>query len=172
MKLNRAEATSVWISKPKANRNISSVLNHCRILNPELQAGFSSAPSHHSASGGWSSSCASGWKLNFQEDTWLRCSQAFCVPSGVMLATQCRLSRHALREDLYTADLLCSPCMTCGHRASENKDLWPSMRVHRTEQHVLKLKSDPNKGGQTKRQHNSHWSAFTCWIVLKDSSSF
>lgn len=126
MKLNRAEATSVRISKPKANRNIYSVMIlHDKTLKHE-------------------------WHFSLQDsESW--------TPSRIVKSL---------------GGLVRSPCITCGHRARENKDLWPSTRVHWAEQHVLKLTSAPNKGGQPKRQHNSHWSASTYWIVLKDSSSF
>lgn len=148
---------------------------HCRILNPDLPAGFSSAPSHHSVSGGWSSSCTSGWKLVPGRHLALALllkpfvfHPGSCAPSALMLPS----TYIAMQAVKALGGLVPSPCVTCGHTARENKDLWPSTRVHWAEQHVLKLKSAPNKGGQPERQHNSQWSASTYWIVLKDSSSF
>lgn len=40
------------------------------------------------------------------------------------------------------------------------------------QQNVVKLKSDPDKGGQPKRQHSFYWCESTFGIVLNDSPSF
>lgn len=108
-------------------------------------------------------------------------SEHWCSSAGCLLL-RCRPSR--LCEDLY---IICNPFMT-GLITRKDKDLWDkawALTIRREEiplhwclflgaahYNVLNLKSDPDNGGQAKRNHNSHWCESTYWKMLKHSSSF
>lgn len=84
-----------------------------------------------------------------------------------------------LCEDL---TLFSNPCMTCGHTARKEQDLWAGggkisssnlwFFLPACSTREFFWKTDPDKGCRPKGQHNSCWSDFTSWIVLKDSPSF
>lgn len=142
-----------------------------RYVNRDLPAGCSSALRHHSVSGGWSSSCLSGYKLSFQEDTLLWCSQPLCVPSGVMgsicsnvAKSQWMLSR--LWEDLCTGTQSLHDMWSY---SQGKQDLWASMRVHRAQQHVLKLKSDPQ---QRRSIQEATQLSLICFHILNCAQTF
>lgn len=103
---------------------------HCRILDPELPAGFSSAPSYHSV-----------WCLMLPK--------AYITMQAVQV----------LGGSLHWYPVPACHVLIQPGKIKNCDQAWGS-----TEQ--------SSKGGQPKRQHNSHWSASTCWIALKDSSSF
>lgn len=140
MKLNRAEANSVRITKPKANRDICSVMIlHEKRLKHECHFSLQD-------SGSWTPS-------RIQLCSKLPLCLVPDVAKGLHHNAGCPGPGR-----LFT--LVPSPCMPCAHTARENKNLWPSMRVHRAEQQ------------RRSTQEATQLSASTCWIALKDSSSF